>query len=321
MQMEKRTLQLGALAIACALLFRLASGWPITQWLFQPENAALIVFLETGRLVKMPSGEPQSELTEPPESAPTEPQKVQPVFCEDDALLVHISNADAYAVDVPALLCETLSWDLTQGGPAVLIVHSHATESYENTQGYRETSAYRTVDTDYNVVSVGTRIAQILEQGGIRAIHDTSLHDYPSYNDAYKQSRKSIAEYLQEYPSIRIVLDIHRDSAVDNTGKQYAATVQAGGQKSAKLMLVTGAKHEAAQENLALAVKLQALLEKQTPGICRDLILRSSAFNQDLCEGALLVEVGAAGNTHEQALLAAELLANSILTLAYGTSV
>ena len=81
-----------------------------------------------------------------------------------------------------------------------------------------------------------------------------------------------------------------------------------------------GEGHTNWQENLSVAVKLQAVLEKQYPGLCRDLSIRSSAFNQDLSSGALLIEVGTAGDTRQQALAAVTFLADGIARLAYGTS-
>ena len=80
-----------------------------------------------------------------------------------------------------------------------------------------------------------------------------------------------------------------------------------------------GLSHPDWEENLSLALKLHARLEQQCPGIMRPLILRSQRFNQDMSPGALLVEVGAAGNTHDEALAAAEQLAEAIAALTLGT--
>jgi len=84
-------------------------------------------------------------------------------------------------------------------------------------------------------------------------------------------------------------------------------------------MLVIGAQAGNFQENTALAVKLHALLERNAPGIMRALCVRSQRFNQDLSSGALLIEMGAAGNTRQQALKSADLLCDAIIELAYGS--
>ena len=102
-----------------------------------------------------------------------------------------------------------------------------------------------------------------------------------------------------------------------------SATV--AGKPSAQLMLVmgtnaSGQEHPNWQENLSLGLKLQAVLQQKYPGICRPLALRAQRFNQDLSPGALLIEVGAAGNTRQEALTAMEALAEGILALAKGTT-
>lgn len=311
MDPEKRSYKMGVTVLLTAIVLRLLSNFlpaiPISA-----DVASVLLFLETGRVVKY---------SFPANDAP-EAEKPQPlVFSAEDAALVSISNADKYGVDVPAMLQTPLSWELTGDAPKVLIVHSHATESYAD----RKDHSYRSTVADENMLGIGAYLAQLLEEGGIPCIHDTTLHDKPSYNEAYSSSRKSIDAYLAQYPSIVLVLDLHRDSAVDAKGNHYAATVSTSYGQTAKLMLVmgtnAGGQHPRWQENVALGVKLQAVLEKQNPGICRSMILRTSRFNQDLSTGVLLVEVGADGNTREQALHATRALANAIFTLAYGSSV
>ena len=92
------------------------------------------------------------------------------------------------------------------------------------------------------------------------------------------------------------------------------------GESSAQLMIVIGTNHDAYEENLSLGLKLHALLEQRAPGIMRPLQLRAQRFNQDLNAGALLVEVGAAGNSHSEARVAAAELARAIVALARGTA-
>ena len=175
------------------------------------------------------------------------------------------------------------------------------------------------------MISIGDRVAEILESGGVHVIHDRSFHDYPSYNSAYNNARAAVQTYLAENPELCLVLDLHRDAREDSSGNQKGETVEIGGKTVAKLMLVMGSDKGSLsypnwQTNLALAVKLQAQLEADWPGLCRPVKLSASRYNQDLSTGALLVEVGAAGNTHAEAMGAAELLAQGILTLANGAN-
>jgi len=95
---------------------------------------------------------------------------------------------------------------------------------------------------------------------------------------------------------------------------------EVGGEPSAQLMIVIGTNHEGYEENLSLGLKLHAQLERQAEGIMRPLQLRAQRFNQDLSPGALLIEVGAAGNSHGEARIAAEQLAEAIAALARGTA-
>ena len=338
MDHDNRSLRMGAAVILFALVLRLGAGGffqPIADLLCQPNIASLMIYLETGRIVRFSDSSgtstPFAVITSAPtESAepvePTVPDNAVPVFSAVDAALVEIYGIESSA-DTEALLEMPLDWDLTGPEPTVLIYHTHATESFTPSSGedYVESSAFRTLSEDYNMVSIGTRVTELLEAGGISVIHDRQLHDHPSYNTSYNSSRASVQQYLEEYPSIRLVLDLHRDASGDNNNQMTtAATVD--GESSAQLMLVIAAGSSARpvpnwQENLALGLKLHVQLERIAPGICRYVNLRSSRFNQDLSPGALLVEVGAAGNTHQEALTAAEVLAEGILALAQGANI
>jgi stage II sporulation protein P len=246
-----------------------------------------------------------------------------PVFSAEDG---DIAIYDAYGIapELGSLLEQPLTWNLRMKAPSVLILHTHATESYTKTdENYRESSAYRTLDENYNMLSIGSRVAEVLSQNGIAVIHDRELHDYPSYDGSYNHARESILFYLEKYPTLELVLDLHRDAS-GNLQEQRRTVVQMEGREYAQLMLVLGTdaaglSHPNWQENLALGLKLQAVLEGLVPGITRPLNLRSQRFNQDLSSGALLVEVGTAGNSHAEALLAAEILAEAVIALAGGT--
>lgn len=314
--MEQKALQIGATVLILALLLRLASTW---EW-GQKELAKTLVFFSTGRLVS--ETVLQRETAEPAETTlPQAPLSV-PTFGEEAAALVKVNGE---AVDIPALLQAPLQWDLTTDAPTVLILHTHASESYEKEAGYTETAPYRTLDERYNMVSVGARVTEILEAGGVHVIHDKTIHDYPSYNDSYENSRQTIESCLAENPQIALVLDLHRDAAENAAGDQARYSVTINGESTANLMLVMGTDtwnlpYPNWERNLALAVKLQAQLEQRYPGLCRPVELVESRYNQDLCDGTLLVEVGMAGNTHDEALRAAELLAEGILSLAHGAN-
>ena len=335
MDHDRQTLRIGAAAILCALVLRLGAGGffqPIADFLTDPKIASFLIYLETGRIVRFSQSSETAEVFSMESHTPDFAQKAEnltllPGFTAEDGAQIPFRYNCSLRPDAARLITAPLSWDLTSEEPAVLILHTHATESYTKSPGedYEESSAFRTLDENYNMLSVGEHLAELLEAGGIAAIQDRTLHDHPSYSGSYNHARKSIAAYLEEYPSIRLVLDLHRDASGSNRNQMRTeATVE--GQPSAQLMLVmgtsaSGLKHPDWEQNLALGLKLQAQCERIAPGIMRYVNLRAQRFNQDLSPGALLIEVGAAGNTHPEALRAVEVLAEAILALSRGSSV
>lgn len=343
--MEKKFLRAALWMVAIAVMLRLVANGTVSAFLQKPEVVSLLVMAQTGRYVNpeavqaTPTDPPPTQPAEPvatvpeeteeiPEASEEEEEEDAPVytaFGEADAALVAVNCYNGYDVDVFSLLQTPLTWDLTGEAPTVLIVHSHGSESYQNTDNYKESSAYRTLNTDYNMISVGKRLAENLREKGINVVHDTTMHDQPSYNMAYTQSRKSVKAYLEEYPTIQLVLDLHRDAVAKSDGTQLGYTVKIGAEKAARIMLVVGTdasgkNHPNWKENMAMAVKLHAQLEKTASGICRPISFRRQRFNQDLSSGAVIVEVGAAGNTRQEALKAVDVLAESIAALAHGTA-
>jgi len=318
----RRARRVGITSILCAAALRL---W----WAGVPQSLArelqvhteyLLKELETGRNVRFSSSS-EGFIPDFVESCaafiPEATIAPLPTFSGEEAAEVF------YAVqkdpDIGALLSQNLNWDLTATEPSVLILHTHSTESYtQQGEGYVETSPWRTLDENYNMLSIGDHVAKLLAQNGISVVQDREIHDYPSYNGSYVHARESIQRYLEEYPGIQLILDLHRDAA-GSDGVQLRTLSHAEGKPCAQLMVVLGANHPDYEENLSLGLKLHAQLESQCPGITRPLQLRASRYNQDLSPGALLIEVGAAGNSHEEALLAAAQLAQAILALARGT--
>lgn len=321
--MKIRTLRVGLCAVLCALVLRLfAAGVPekLVNRLTFPRIASFFLYLETGRNVRFsPSLEAFSpDFVESPAAA-TVPEALPAGPSFSDTEEVRIYNASGESPDIGALLAAPLTWELRGEEPTVLILHTHTTESYtKHGEKYTETAAWRTRDEEYNMLAIGARVKEGLEQQGITVIQDRSFHDYPSYNGSYTDARSSIRAYLDAYPTIRLVLDLHRDAS-GGSGTQMKTEAVVDGKTSAQLMIVVGGNQERYEENLGLGLKLHAMLERQHPGITRPLQIRGAKYNQDLCGGALLIEVGAAGNTRDEAMVAADVLAQAIAALAGGT--
>ena len=195
-------------------------------------------------------------------------------------------------------------------GPQILILHTHGSEAYSQSDGrsYEESDPYRTTDCNHNMVRVGDELAAELSSYGISVVHDRTLHDGESYNDAYENSMASIQSYLAKYPSIVYVLDLHRDAVQDANGTQYKL-VTAEDPAAAQVSLIMGVAHDGWQDNLRLAIAVQEKLESQSPTLMRPITLLNYRYNQFAAPGSLLVEVGAAGNSLDEALRAARLFA------------
>ncbi len=192
-----------------------------------------------------------------------------------------------------------------------LIFHTHATESY-TVPGNNNIVNYRTTDKTYNMISVGKKLSNSLVGRGFSVVHDEYLHDSPSYNGAYRSSLATVQNYLKT-DSYNFILDIHRDALSSNLG--FRPTAEIEGKTAAKLMFVigtngAGSDHENWMENLRLALMIQNRANEMYPGLFRDLHLSNSRFNQHVSPGAFIIEVGATGNTLEEAQVSMEFLAN-----------
>lgn len=233
---------------------------------------------------------------------------------------VLITNTSIHTPDLNELMKERPAARFTDELPQILIIHTHGTEAYTMPKGqeYNSDGSTRTTDTNYNVVRVGDEIAEVFEEAGISVLHDRTLYDAEDYNGAYGLAEKSIDAYLQKYPSIHFVLDIHRDAIEDSEGNAYKVISQVNGQNAAQLSLVvgtdgSGAPHDHWEENLKLAVLLQQNLLEHYPTLMRPMYLRNSRYNEHATTGSLLVEVGAAGNSLDEALYAARLFAGQMV--------
>lgn len=273
-----------------------------------------------------PTPEPTPEPAPQPEPEPApEPERPALTFTEEDAANITIAGRCSYETDKLALLQQPVKLNFQQDGPTVLIVHTHTCEAYAQEPGweYDEDDTARSMDPAYSVVRVGDELAEVLESRGIGVIHDTSINDYPSFNGAYGTTLERIEAQLAAYPTIQMVIDVHRDAAADADGQPITRTAEVNGEPIAQLMLVVGTDegglyHPNWRDNLSWALKLQAVMERSWPGLCRHIDLRTERFNQHATAGSLLVEVGASGNTLKQALVSARFLGEGLADLIEG---
>lgn len=236
---------------------------------------------------------------------------------------VAITNKSGQAVDIAAALRAKLTqtWQDTDA-PQVLIVHTHTTEQYMlyDAGYYNAGDRDRTTDQRQTVCAVGKAVAAQLKAAGVGVIHDTTIHDNP-YSGAYSRSEATVQKYLKQHPTIRVVLDLHRDAIMANATDLKKPTVTVNGQKAAQAMIIVGTvstnalPHPNREQNLALAAQWQKALNTAAPGLLRPLYTVASRYNQHLSPGYLLVEVGSEGNTVAEAVYSGQLLGKTLATL------
>ena len=225
--------------------------------------------------------------------------------------VVKVKNVNKTDIDIESILKEKIDLSVNKDKPSVLIFHTHTTETYQILdRGFYETNfKTRTKDSAQNMLRVGVAICEEIEAMGYKVIHDTEIHDL-SYNGAYDHSRKKVEEYLKKYPTIQIVLDIHRDAIQQSDGTKIKPTATIQGKKAAQIMIISGCQEKGNpienfpdwRYNLTFAVHLQNKLETMFQGITRPLYFCPRKYNMNLSHCSLLVEVGSDANTLEEAV-------------------
>lgn len=260
-----------------------------------------------------PEKTPAAE-TEPASPTPSPASSIVSTTITADDIL---DNDTYYTIDTGELLDGGFRLPLDSAGYQILIIHTHATEAYTPTadEPYEAEENCRTTDPEHSVIRVGQELADALSAQGLSVLHDTALHDHPSYNGSYNRSGAAIEEYLEAYPTIRIVIDLHRD-ALEDGDTVYRTDAGIDGADAAQMMFVMGTDvnldHPDWQENLKLALTLQSAVAERWPTLMRPIVLCDYRYNQQLTPGSLLLEVGTSGNTLEEALTAADLFAEAV---------
>ena len=268
------------------------------------------------------------------EETPAAPSTVTPAPVPEDTVPVHEDNGAAsqtIAPSSPAGLVQVgdvfiknnstkalePSWfdgsfaaALSDDAPQVLIIHTHGSEAYTMPKGqeYISTGTCRTADASVNMIRVGDEVAAVLSSYGISVLHDRVLYDDPAYDGAYERAADAIRGYLEKYPTLSFVLDVHRDAIEDKAGHQYKVITRED-PSCAQISLVMGSNNGHWLENVKLAAAVQQKLTDMSPTLMRPMTLRNSNYNQHLTTGSMLVEIGTAGNSLDEALRAARLFA------------
>jgi len=241
----------------------------------------------------------------------------------DKYSLVRIKNVNDTKINVKDIL-ENQKPDIEikdKSQPTVLIYHTHTTECFQvlDRDYYAKGFSSRNINIEENIVRVGEEISEELEKMGFCVLHDTNIYD-SKYSGAYYRSEEKAEEYLKKYPSIQVVLDIHRDAIEYSDGTKVKPTATIKGKKCAQMMIIAGCQEEGNgitnfedwRQNLTFAVHLQEQLEKQFEGITRPTYFCPRVYNMNQSHCGLLIEVGSDANTLEEAVYAGKCLGNAL---------
>lgn len=206
-------------------------------------------------------------------------------------------------------------------GYQVLLVHTHTTEGYADgdKDWYDKNVNPRTTDKSESVVAVADEIEKKLNAAGIKTLHVTTYHDYPEYTGAYNRARETIKSYLAKYPSIEMVIDVHRDAMMQNDGTKIKPTVTINGKKAAQVMIISGCDNDGTlnfsgwRDNLAMAVQLQKQLADDYEGLARPLYFAPYRYNMDLTPNSLLIEFGTDVNTLSEATYSGKMVGEALV--------
>lgn len=234
---------------------------------------------------------------------------------------VYMKNTTGLNFDFAAELNAPIKISLkSTNEPEVLIFCTHTTECYmlEERDYYTTADATGTLDKEKSVVAVGAVLKNTLEQNGISVLQDTSVFDSPKFSGCYDRSAEMVKKYLAKYPSIKVVIDVHRDSITYDGGVKSKPTVKINGKNAAQVMIVSGCEAGSVKdfpnwrENLRFALKIQNRMETDYPTLARPLNFCARRYNQHLTTGSLLIEFGTEANTLEEAKYSALLVGTAL---------
>ena len=260
------------------------------------------------------------------ENAPTATADGLPIVATSIAGGLTVKNETDIPVSVAALLQQGPATVLPAGEPQILIMHTHATEDYRLSAGlwFAPGDGARSTDCSMNMCAVGRVVADTLNAAGINTLHDETLNDYPSYTGSYANSRAVVQQYLGRYPSIKVVLDVHRDAIETESGSRYAPVCTVDGRQAAQVMIICGCDNGTTvqlpgwRQNLRFAAAWERSMEGMYPGFTRPVLFSYRFYNQDLTTGSLLIEIGGHGNNLNEALYAGQLAAKGLAAALLG---
>ena len=173
----------------------------------------------------------------------------------------------------------------TSDKPRVLIVHTHATESYMPASG----GNFHTTSEANTVRDAGNVMAAELEEEGIGVVHDKTLHDNPSYDGSYSRSYNTIAAILKKYPTIECIIDLHRDATAAQID---GPTETVDGKTCAVYSYVLSNGTATYSANKEFLGRLNTVARDSFSGFTGSILERPYWYNQELSGKSILIELG-----------------------------
>lgn len=210
------------------------------------------------------------------------------------------TSVTADQIDAQTMLAQDMTIDTSVDGPQILIYHTHSQEAFaDSVPG----------DVSTTIVGAGEYLASILEEKyGYQVLHHVASYDTQQHNYAYSYAEPEIRKILEEYPSIQVVIDLHRDEMAEGT----RLVTQVDGQPTAQFMFFNGLSYlnemghidylsnPNLKENLAFSFQMQMTVNTYYPGLARRIYLKGYRYNMHLTGKYLLIELGAQNNTVQE---------------------
>lgn len=208
-------------------------------------------------------------------------------------------------LDANTLLTKDLHIDNSSGEYKVLIYHTHGSEAFADS---------RPGVVEDTVIGVGDELTRILQEDyGIAVYHDRTVYDVidgvEERSLAYDYASAGVDAILQQYPSIEVVLDIHRDGVRE----EVRLVREVDGVPTAQIMFLNGMSRTKEQgeldslynpykiDNLAFSLQMHLAGKQMYGDLMRRIYVRGYCFNLNKMARSSLIEVGAQNNTVEEA--------------------
>lgn len=191
--------------------------------------------------------------------------------------------------------------------PLVYIYNTHQLEGYSATN-------FEEYNITPNVLMASYLLKEKLNKAGIPTIVETSnITDFLNLNNwnysySYQASKFFITDTLNQYPNLKLLIDLHRDAI-----PKQASTTTINGKNYAKVLFVVGMEHENAEANLALANLLNSKIKEKYPTLSRGVMTKegpgvNGIYNQNLSPNSVLIECGGNENSIDEVMNTIEVL-------------